>query len=127
MRPRRIVDDESGMVTIEGAYAISAVVIVVILAVGVVTAVTTQIRCTDAAREVARLSAAGDASGREVAQRLVGDGARVSISDADDRVVVVEVRSGVAMLPGLTVSARAVAAKEPTGADQVVFAPGVGP
>ena len=40
MRPRRIVDDESGMVTIEGAYAISAVVIVVILAVGVVTAVT---------------------------------------------------------------------------------------
>ena len=80
-----------------------------------------------AAREVARLSAAGDASGRQVAQRLVGDGARVSISDADDRVVVVEVRSGVAMLPGLTVSARAVAAKEPTGADQVVFAPGVGP
>jgi len=50
-----MVDDESGMVTIEGAYAISAVVIVVILAVGVITAVTTQIRCTDAAREVARL------------------------------------------------------------------------
>lgn len=124
---RRLLADESGMVTVEAAYAIAAIVVMVLIAVGAVAAVTTQIRCTDAAREVARLSAAGDASGREVAQRLVGDVARVSISDADDRVVVVEVRSGVAMLPGLTVSARAVAAKEPTGADQVVFAPGVGP
>ncbi|MDT0222603.1 TadE family type IV pilus minor pilin [Gordonia sp. AC31] len=124
---RRLLADESGMVTVEAAYAIAAIVVMVLIAVGAVAAVTTQIRCTDAAREVARLSAAGDASGREVAQRLVGDVAHVSISDADDRVVVVEVRSGVAMLPGLTVSARAVAAKEPTGADQVVFAPGVGP
>ncbi len=124
---RRLLADETGMVTVEAAYAIAAIVVMVLIAVGAVAAVTTQIRCTDAAREVARLSAAGDAPGRAVAQRLVGDDARVSISDADDRVVVVEVRSGVAMLPGLTVSARAVAAKEPTGADLVVFAPGLGP
>ncbi|GAB45236.1 hypothetical protein GOTRE_121_00320 [Gordonia terrae NBRC 100016] len=118
--------DESGMVTVEAAYAIAAIVVTVLIAVGAIAAVTTQIRCTDAAREVARLSAAGDSSAREAARRLVGDAVRVSISASDENVVV-EVRSEVAMLPGLTMSARAVAAKEPTGADQVMFAPGVGP
>ncbi|MGW6036732.1 TadE family type IV pilus minor pilin [Gordonia terrae] len=125
-RLRRLAADESGMVTVEAAYAIAAIVVTVLIAVGAIAAVTTQIRCTDAAREVARLSAAGDSSAREAARRLVGDAARLSISASDENVVV-EVRSEVAMLPGLTMSARAVAAKEPTGADQVVFAPGVGP
>ncbi|MGW9266897.1 TadE family type IV pilus minor pilin [Gordonia terrae] len=125
-RLRRLAFDESGMVTVEAAYAIAAIVVTVLIAVGAIAAVTTQIRCTDAAREVARLSAAGDSSAREAARRLVGDAVRVSISASDENVVV-EVRSEVAMLPGLTMSARAVAAKEPTGADQVVFAPGVGP
>lgn len=123
---RRLAVDESGMVTVEAAYAIAAIVVTVLIAVGAIAAVTTQIRCTDAAREVARLSAAGDSSAREAARRLVGDAVRVSISASDENVVV-EVRSEVAMLPGLTMSARAVAAKEPTGADQVMFAPGVGP
>ena len=125
-RLRRLAVDESGMVTVEAAYAIVAIVVTVLIAVGAIAAVTTQIRCTDAAREVARLSAAGDSSAREAARRLVGDAARVSISASDENVIV-EVRSEVAMLPGLTMSARAVAAKEPTGADQVMFAPGVGP
>ncbi|WP_035718081.1 MULTISPECIES: TadE family type IV pilus minor pilin [Gordonia] len=125
-RLRRFVADESGMVTVEAAYAVAAIVVMVLIAVGAIAAVTTQIRCTDAAREVARLSAAGDAAAREAAQQLAGDDARVSISASDEHVVV-EVRSDVAMLPGLTISARAVAAKEPTGADEVVFAPGVGP
>lgn len=125
-RLRRLAVDESGMVTVEAAYAIAAIVVTVLIAVGAIAAVTTQIRCTDAAREVARLSAAGDSSAREAARRLVGDAARVSISASDENVVV-EVRSEVAMLPGLTMSARAVAAKEPMGADQVMFAPGVGP
>ena len=125
-RLRRFVADESGMVTVEAAYAVAAIVVMVLIAVGAIAAVTTQIRCTDAAREVARLSAAGDAAAREAAQQLAGDDARVSISASDEHVVV-EVRSDVAMLPGLTISGRAVAAKEPTGADEVVFAPGVGP
>ncbi len=123
MRPRRIVDDESGMVTIEGAYAISAVVIVVLLAVGVVTAVTTQIRCTDAAREVARLTAAGDDRARAAGEQIV-PGAQISIAAQEDRIVV-EVRRGAPMVPGLTLSARAVAVPEPDGADQVDVASGV--
>ena len=123
MRPRRIVDDESGMVTIEGAYAISAVVIVVILAVGVVTAVTTQIRCTDAAREVARLTAAGDDHARAAGEQMV-PGAQISIAAQEDRIVV-EVRRGAPMVPGLTLLARAVAVPEPDGADKVDVAPEV--
>lgn len=123
---RRLVAEESGMVTVEAAYAIAAIVVTVLIAVGAIAAVTTQIRCTDAAREVARLSAAGDPSARDVGRKLVGDDAQVTISASADHVAV-EVRSGVAMLPGLTMSARAVAAPEPKGADQVVFAPGVGP
>ncbi|MCR5980208.1 pilus assembly protein TadE [Gordonia jinghuaiqii] len=114
------------MVTVEAAYAISAIVVAVLLAVGAIAGVTAQIRCTDAAREGARLTASGDASARHVAERIVGDGARVSISEDGERVVV-DVRTTVPLLPGLTLSARAIAAKEPRGEDQVVFAPGVGP
>lgn len=124
MRPRRIIDDESGMVTIEGAYAISAVVIVVILAVGVVMAVTTQVRCADAAREVARLTAAGDDNALAAGEQIV-PGAQISVAAQADRIVV-EVRRGAPMVPGLTLSARAVAVPEPDGADQVDVAPGVG-
>ena len=123
MRLRRMVDDESGMVTIEGAYAISAVVIVVILAVGVITAVTTQIRCTDAAREVARLAAAGDDHARAAGEQIV-PGAQITVAARGDRIVV-DVRRGAPMVPGLMLSARAVAAAEPDGADQVIMAPGV--
>lgn len=123
MRLRRMVDDESGMVTIEGAYAISAVVVVVILAVGVITAVTAQIRCADAAREVARLTAAGDEHARAAGEQIV-PGAQISVAVQADRVVV-DVRRGAPMVPGLTLSARAVAVPEPDGTDQVIIAPGV--
>lgn len=123
MRLRRMVDDESGMVTIEGAYAISAVVVVVILAVGVITAVTAQIRCADAAREVARLTAVGDDHARAVGEQIV-PGAQISVAVQADRVVV-DVRRSAPMVPGLTLSARAVAVPEPEGTDQVIIAPGV--
>ncbi|GAA1482567.1 hypothetical protein GCM10009624_30070 [Gordonia sinesedis] len=117
--------DDLGMVSIEGAYAIAAIVLVVILGVGAVTGVTAQIRCTDAAREVARLVAAGDTSARDVGSRLVGSSARISVGEQGERIVV-DVSAPVPLIPGLSVSARAVAAREPDGSDQVDFAPGVG-
>ncbi|SDU68224.1 TadE family type IV pilus minor pilin [Gordonia westfalica] len=118
--------DESGMVTVEAAYAVAAIVVAVLLAVGAIGGVTAQIRCTDAAREAARLTAADDDSAREVAKRMAGDRAVVSVSVQGERVVA-QVRTSVTLLPGLTLSAQAVAAKEPRGEDQVVFAPGVEP
>ncbi|NDK88870.1 pilus assembly protein TadE [Gordonia desulfuricans] len=114
------------MATVEGAYAIAAIVVVLILALGGIGAAITSIRCTDAAREVARLTAADDPDARAAGQRLVGADARITVSENDERIVV-EVTDGVLMLPGLTMSARAVAVPEPDGSDQVVFAPGVQP
>ncbi len=114
------------MATVEAAYAIAALVVAVLLAVGAIGGVTAQIRCTDAAREAARLTAAGDDSAGQVAKRMAGEGAVVAVSVQGERVVA-RVRTSVALLPGLVVSAQAVAAKEPRGEDQVVFAPGVEP
>ncbi|ASR01348.1 TadE family type IV pilus minor pilin [Gordonia rubripertincta] len=118
--------DEDGMVTVEAAYAVVAIVVAVLLAVGAIGGVTAQIRCTDAAREAARLTAADDGSAREVAKGIAGDRAVVSVSVQGERVVA-QVRTSVPLLPGLTLSAQAVAAKEPRGEDEVVFAPGVEP
>ncbi|MBD0021894.1 pilus assembly protein TadE [Gordonia pseudamarae] len=114
------------MVTVEAAYAIASIVFTVILAVGAVSGMVTQIRCTDAAREVARLTAADDAGAREAGARIAGDDADISVDEGGRRVTVV-VSSRALFLPGLTVSARAVAVPEPDGSDQVEFAPGVEP
>ncbi len=112
------------MVTAEAAYAIASIVAAVLVAVGAVAGVSVQVRCTDAAREVARLAAAGDASAPDVGKRLVGNDARISVIESGEQVVV-EVVDDVPLLPGLDLSARAVARKEPDGGDQVEFAPGV--
>lgn len=83
------------------------------MSVGAIVGVTAHVRCVDAAREAARLIARGDEAraGRAVAE--VGPpGATVSISRSGDTVTV-QVRAPVPALPGLTVSATAVAAAEP--------------
>ncbi len=123
---RNLLSDDEGMVTVEAAYAIASIVFTVILAVGAVSGMVTQIRCTDAAREVARLTAADDAGAREAGARIAGDDADISVDEGGRRVTVV-VSSRALFLPGLTVSARAVAVPEPDGSDQVEFAPGVEP
>ncbi|GAC67604.1 TadE family type IV pilus minor pilin [Gordonia soli] len=122
----RLARDDRGMVTVEAAFAIAAIVSVIVLAVGVLGAVTSQIRCTDAAREVARLSASGDAGAESAGRRMVGDHASISVQRSDDRVTV-EVSVDVPLVPMMEVSARAVAAVEPDGEGQVRFAPGVRP
>lgn len=104
------------MVTVEGAYAIAAIVTTVVFGVGAVAGASVQIRCTDAAREAARLAAVGDRSARTTAAAMAGDGAQITLSDNGSRVVA-EVRSDIPLLPMLEVSARAVAAKEPDDAD----------
>ncbi|NDZ97689.1 pilus assembly protein TadE [Streptomyces sp. SID6673] len=109
---RQVWRDERGMVTVEGAYAIAAIVATVVLGITAVVGATVQIRCTDAAREAARLAAAGDAAAQEVAAGVVGRSAQITITGTDSRVEVV-VQSSIPLLPMVTLSARAVAAKEP--------------
>ena len=104
------------MVTVEAAFALAAIAAFLLVAVEVVAGVAVAIRCTDAAREVARLAAAGDASARSVGAQLAPSGARIDIADDGDRIVVT-VSAGLPLLPVGSVSGSSVAAKEPTAAD----------
>ncbi|BBX00155.1 TadE family type IV pilus minor pilin [Mycolicibacterium moriokaense] len=74
-------------------------------------AVSTYIRCVDAAREAARLAARGD-DGSAAAQAIAPDGAAIQLRrDGEHIVATVSARS--AFLPGVTLAGRAVAALEP--------------
>ncbi|HMS76945.1 TadE family type IV pilus minor pilin [Gordonia sp. (in: high G+C Gram-positive bacteria)] len=123
---RDIVTDESGMATVEGAFVIATIVAVLIASVGAVSATIAQIRCTDAAREVARLTAAGDPSAVSVGRQVAGAAAAVDVSESAE-LIEATVSTAVRLLPGLRVSARAVAVPEPDGLGQVRFASGVSP
>lgn len=102
--------------TVEAAFAIASIVAVIVVCIGAVVSVTMHIGCVDAAREAARLAARGDgAQAVSVGQRVGPDGARVTVTeDGEFFVARVEVESP---LPGLTLSAEAVAAAETVAAE----------
>jgi hypothetical protein len=104
-------------VTVEAALALCGLVVFLAVAMGAIAAVTATIRCTDAARELARLAARGEPDrGRAVAAAAAPGGAQLDLgpgSDVDGATVVAEV--SVRLLPPLPlrVTGRAVAAVEP--------------
>jgi Flp pilus assembly protein TadG len=111
---RAPVRDDRGAVTVEAAIALAAIVVVVTLCVGAVAAVAAQVRCIDAAREAARLVARGDTDqAQSTARRVAPAGARMEIRE-DGGHVVARVTVDVPLLPGLEVTAEAVAAMEET-------------
>ncbi|WP_036520150.1 TadE family type IV pilus minor pilin [Nocardia sp. 348MFTsu5.1] len=118
MRRRGLPADDRGMVTIEAAFAIASIVAVVVISVVGVASVAAHIRCIDAAREVARIAAQGDSvRARDVGRQVAPRGATVTLR-AEGTVVEARVRVSVPLLTMLDVSATAVAALEPVGADQ---------
>lgn len=98
----------------EAALAVATLAAVLVLCVAAVGAVAGQIRCLDAAREAARLAARGDQSAVRVSQRIAPPGAEIRIR-RDGQFVVATVTVDAARLPGLTLSAEAIAAAEPGG------------
>ena len=113
-RARRWSGDR-GMVTLELAACLPVLVLVLLAALGAIAVAGAQVRATDAAREAARLAARGDAGAVALA-RAVAPGARVDIrADGTDVVAVVHLRVALfaGRLPGIEVSASAVAASEP--------------
>ncbi|MFW0789418.1 TadE family type IV pilus minor pilin [Gordonia sp. CPCC 205333] len=116
------------MSTVESAYAIAAIVTVLMMGIVGVSAVSAQVRCVDAAREVARLAAAGDATAREVGGRVAPAGASISVNDSSAEFIEVIVETRVALLPGVDIRAYALAAREPDTAarepDTAVREPG---
>ncbi|MCV7153445.1 TadE family type IV pilus minor pilin [Mycolicibacterium pyrenivorans] len=76
-------------------------------------AVSMQVRCVDAAREAARLAARGDDGAAARAARTVAPAGAVLDLRRDGDDVVATVTSRSALLPGVSITADAVAAAEP--------------
>ncbi|HEY3262229.1 MAG TPA: TadE family type IV pilus minor pilin [Pseudonocardiaceae bacterium] len=112
-RQRR--DGERGSTTVEAALAVCAVIVVLAMALAGSAAVLAQLRCTDAAREAARLVARGEPDrAEEAARRIAPVGARIEVSVHGDEVTVdVGAEPGGGILPGLSVRAQAMAVLEP--------------
>jgi Flp pilus assembly protein TadG len=107
---------DRGAVTVEAALALAGLVLVTTLAVGAVAAVGASVRCTDAARELARLAARGEPDrGRAVAARLAPSGAQVVLTIRGDEATAEVTAAPVAALP-LHIAGRAVAVLEPGAA-----------
>ena len=106
---------DAGMVTVEGAIVICAFVVVLGLALAAIDAVTDQLRCTDAAREAARLTARGERDrGKAAAEQIAPRGAQVAIQQDGDTIAVrVDAVPAGGLLPGLRVSGQAYAVAEP--------------
>jgi hypothetical protein len=112
-RARRTQD--RGSVTAELAVGLPALVLLVLAALTAVSAVVTKLQCVDAAREAARAAARGE-SGQPAGRQVAPVGAGVSVAFRDDTVratVAVQVRPLGPYLPGIPVTAQAVAECEP--------------
>jgi hypothetical protein len=108
---------DRGSVTAELALALPVVVVLLLAGLTGVTAVLTELRCVDAAREAARAAARGDA-GEPAGRRAAPEGASISVRVDGDTVTAI-VRANVRplgpVLPAVTVEGTAVAATEPGG------------
>ena len=110
---------DRGAVTVEAAIALCALTVVVGLVLAGFTAVAAQLRCTDAAREAARLIARGEPQlAAQAVEQIAPAGAELSIKTEGDSISV-EVRAAPAggLLPGLHLTASAFGVLEPGAAD----------
>lgn len=104
------------MVTAEVAVALPALVVLLAFALTAVAVISAQLRCVDAAREAARAAARGDGGARGYAAATAPRGASIFVSSGPGQVRAVVravVRPVGTFLPGFTVSATAVALREP--------------
>jgi hypothetical protein len=110
---------DSGMVTVEAAIALCAFVTVLGLVLAGMSTVLDQIRCTDAAREGARLVAMGerDAVAGTVHRIAPGDATIAIATQGDGIVVTVREPAAGGLLPGVHVAADAYAVPEPDATD----------
>ncbi|WP_308259143.1 TadE family type IV pilus minor pilin [Pseudonocardia sp. H11422] len=99
--------------TVEAAIALAALAVVTVLAIGSVATVMSSVRCVDAARELARLAARGEADrGRSIATRLAPSTAAIDLTITGDEVTAVVTASPIGPLP-VHVTGRAIAVLEP--------------
>ncbi|MGP4054556.1 TadE family type IV pilus minor pilin [Mycobacterium sp. 4D054] len=101
------------MATAEAAFAIAALVAVLVVCVAGLTAVSLQVRCIDAAREAARLAARGDHASATRAARQIAPPEAVVAVRRDGDFVVARVTAGSAVLPGIVIAAEGMSVAEP--------------
>lgn len=106
---------ERGAVTVEAAIALAALLTVLGFTMVGLAAVTDQIRCTDAAREAARLIARGEPElADQAVDRIAPSGARWDIDhESEGFAVTVSAVPAGGLLPGVTARAEAFAVLEP--------------
>src|SRR5205807_1344816 len=106
---------DAGMVTVEAAVALCAFLTMLVLILAGAAAVLDQLRCTDAAREAARLVAMGQQSRAATAVNAIAPrGATFNIATTGDAVTVeVSANPVGGLLPGVHVTAEAYAIREP--------------
>nr|WP_089301897.1 TadE family type IV pilus minor pilin [Haloechinothrix alba] len=109
---------ERGSVTVEAALALASLVAVLVATIAGVAAVTDQLRCTDAAREAARLIARGQAErADEAVSRIAPADARWEVDETTNGIAVtVSVVPAGGLLPGVIVRGDAFAVPEPVAA-----------
>jgi TadE-like protein len=110
---------DSGMVTVEAAIALCAFVTVLAMVLAGMSMVLDQIRCTDAAREAARLVARGEQDrAADAVHQIAPSGATFAVTTEGEGIVVA-VRDPAAggLLPGVHVTADAFAVPEPDADD----------
>lgn len=117
-RPRarhRTAIPDRGSVTVEAALVLAVLVVVVASCLAGIGCVIAQLRCTDAAREAARLAGRGDRAGAAAAVASIAPaGSVLSLTVQVDRVsAAVSVRAVSGLLPGVVIRATATAAREP--------------
>jgi Flp pilus assembly protein TadG len=122
---RCLLRDDRGTVTVEAALALCSLIVILALVLGAVSAVAAQLRCIDAAREAARLTARGEHDrAEELARRIAPRGAVVAVAIRGDEVTArVSANPVAGLLPGLKVGAEGVAILEPVAGEPVIPAP----
>jgi hypothetical protein len=104
---------ERGAVTVEAAIALGALTLVLLAALGSLSAVGAAVRCQDAARELARLTARGDdARARQAASAVAPDGAALEVTTEGDEIRARVTAAPISLLP-VRISGSAVAIREP--------------
>ncbi len=114
MTPPRATGQDRGSVTVEAAVGLAVLALILAACLAGLGCVLAQLRCADAASEGARLAARGDrAAAESAAHALAPDGAQVSFGESDGLVTVTVSADPIGgLLPGVTIDARASAARE---------------
>jgi hypothetical protein len=116
-RQTRRKQNDRGGVTVEAAIGLAALVALLTLVLYGLAAAADQVRCVDAAREAARLTARGEAEeARAAAATIAPPAAEITINEEGEHIEV-NIRASPAggLLPGLHLHAKAFAVREPDG------------